>query len=37
MVAKELMAQWEMPLAGRLPPRIRTLGEAPGVSLVVFL
>jgi hypothetical protein len=38
--AKELMAQWQRPLAGRLLPRVQTLGAAPktsGVSLGVFL
>jgi hypothetical protein len=37
--AKELMAQWQRPLAGRLPPRVQTLGAAPktsGVSLGVL-
>jgi len=28
-MAKELMAQWQRPLARRLPPRVRTLGAAP--------
>jgi hypothetical protein len=39
-IAKELMAQWQRPLAGRLLPRVQTLGAAPktsGVSLGVFL
>jgi hypothetical protein len=40
IIAKELMAQWQRPLAGRLLPRVQTLGAAPktsGVSLGVFL
>jgi hypothetical protein len=40
IIAKELMAQWQGPLAGRLLPRVQTLGAAPktsGVSLGVFL
>jgi hypothetical protein len=40
IITKELMAQWQRPLAGRLLPRVQTLGAAPktsGVSLGVFL
>jgi len=33
-IAKELMGQWQTPLAGRLPPRVRSLGAAPQTSRV---